>query len=296
MGGVKGFLGKMPFGKLIKRIYLALPGRYSSPFPSLRELKRQKNDTSSSIPEEIPGVDLNVEEQLRTFERLKEFYPSLPFADLKTEELRYYYLNDMFSYSDAITLFCMIRYLQPKTIIEIGSGFSSCLILDTNEKFFGSSISCTFIDPYPKRLLSNVKQTDLGRIHLRSNRLQEIELDFFSTLEERDILFLDSTHVSKFNSDVNYFFFQILPRLRKGVFIQIHDVMYPFDYPKEWIREGRTYNEAYLLRAFLEYNRGFRIVYFNTYLTHFYRDNFQRDMPLCLKNTGGSIWLEKVGS
>jgi hypothetical protein len=111
-------------------------------------------------------------------------------------------------------------------------------------------------------------------------------------LKANDILFIDSTHVSKTNSDVNYLFFEILPRLQTGVLVHIHDIFFPFDYPREWILEGRSWNEAYLLRAFLQYNPRFEIVLFNDYLQTLHWDSFARLLPRFSKDGGGSVWLQ----
>jgi hypothetical protein len=187
----------------------------------------------------------------------------------------------------------MIRHLRPRRIIEIGSGHSSCVTLDTNERFFGDSIATTFIEPYPELLLSLVTPRDRERIKLIPMRLQDVPLSEFEALESGDILFVDSTHVSKVGSDVNRLFFDVLPALRAGVHVHIHDVFYPFEYPKEWIYGGRSWSELYLLRAFLQYNEPFRIVLMNTFLEHFHEAFFRERMPLCLENLGGSIWLRK---
>ncbi|HKW95839.1 MAG TPA: class I SAM-dependent methyltransferase, partial [Methylomirabilota bacterium] len=116
----------------------------------------------------------------------------------------------------------------------------------------------------------------------------------FRELDESDILFIDSTHVVKLGSDVNYIFREILPSLRVGVYVHFHDVFYPFEYPAAWHREGRAWTEAYLLRSFLTFNSAYEIVLYNTFLEHFHREEFARHMPLCLENEGGSIWLRRV--
>jgi hypothetical protein len=100
--------------------------------------------------------------------------------------------------------------------------------------------------------------------------------------------------VSKLNSDVNHLLFEIFPRLKRGVFIHIHDVFFPFEYPIEWLEEGRAWNESYILRAFLQFNDHFKMRFFNTYLFEKHRAWFQEKMPRCLAQPGGSIWLEKV--
>lgn len=184
---------------------------------------------------------------------------------------------------------------MPKKIIEVGSGFSSCLILDTNDFFFNGQISTTFIEPYPQLLKSLLQKKDKDAPNLISKRLQHVSLNVFESLEENDILFIDSADVSKISSDVNYLVFEIPPPLSKGVYIHIHDVFYSFEYHKRWVYEGRGGNEAYLLRAFLEYNKNFKIVLMNTYLRLFYKDVVQENMPLCLERIGGSIWIRKKG-
>ena len=99
--------------------------------------------------------------------------------------------------------------------------------------------------------------------NLRQQTLQSVGVEVFEELGRGDILFIDSTHVSKLGSDVNYLFFEILPRLRSGVRVHIHDVFFPFEYPPKWIAKGIAWNENYLLRGFLQYNDKFRIVLFN---------------------------------
>jgi hypothetical protein len=122
--------------------------------------------------------------------------------------------------------------------------------------------------------------------------VQLITLDNFEKLQAGDILFIDSTHVVKTGSDVNYILFEILPLLRSGVFIHFHDVFFPFEYPKEWVYEGRNWNEDYFLRAFLMYNNKFEIRLFCEYIHRHHKVAF-KDMPLTYKNTGGNLWLEK---
>ena len=188
----------------------------------------------------------------------------------------------------------MIRHLKPQKIIEIGSGFSSAVILDTNEIFMDSSIKCDFIEPYPERLEALLKSSDKENIRIHKKRLQQIPLEFFEELNENDILFIDSTHVSKLNSDVNYIIHHLLPALPKGVYIHFHDVFYPFEYPLNYLLEGKSWNEQYILRAFLEYNKDFKIMLFNTYLENMYEAEIRSRFPLLYKNTGGSIWLKKI--
>jgi len=269
------------------------PGHYYSPIPSVAEIKQNEGKIFGNIPTEIQGIDIRKKEQLALLKIFKRFYDELPFSANKKDNLRFYYDNPAYSYSDAIFLYCMIRYAKPKKVIEVGSGYSSCVTLDANELYFDDCIKTTFIEPYPNLFYSLIKEHDKSRIVVIPSKLQDVDLSMFANLQENDILFIDSTHISKINSDVNVIFFEIFPILKSGVFIHFHDVFYPFEYPKQWIYENRAWNELYLLRAFLQYNSAFRIVIFNTFLEHFFAEYFKENMPLCMMNPGGSIWIQK---
>lgn len=159
---------------------------------------------------------------------------------------------------------------------------------DTSQK-----LEIIHIEPYPKLLQSLLNENDVKNLNLYAMRLQDVPLSVFDELYENDILFVDSTHISKINSDVNKVFFEILPRLKSGLYIHFHDIFYPFTYPKDWLLDKNSWNETYLLRAFLQYNNQFEIVFFNTCINHLYPDEFAQALPLSQKNTGGSIWLRK---
>src|SRR3989338_1947655 len=131
--------------------------------------------------------------------------------------------------------------------------------------------------------------------YLRPKKMIEIGLDIFKQLEKGDILFVDSTHVSKTGSDVNYIIHQILPHLNPGVFIHFHDIFWPFEYPEGWIVDNGWYwNEAYMLRSFLQYNINFQVASFSTYLWHHSHTQMSKYFPLGVHNPGGAIWLQKL--
>ena len=258
----------------------ALRGHFYSPVPSLNEVRRNRKEIFDDWPRAIPGIDLREPEQLRLMERFaSEYYPEQPFSE---EFLN----NEAFRHSDAIVLYCMLRHSLPKNLIEVGSGYSSQVAMETNRSFLNSAVNCLFIEPFPSESLKAIA----GAVILKK-RIQDVPLETFSVLNAGDILFIDSTHVSKVGSDVNHIFFRILPLLRSGVRVHFHDVFYPFEYPESWILEGKAWNEDYLLRAFLQFNRDFEIEIFPNYLIHFHREFFQKNMPLCLRDPGGSIWL-----
>ena len=274
------------------------PGHFYSPIPDIDEIKKKEKGIFGAIPAEIPGIDLRFEKQKKLLNELQKFYPEVPFKDKKTGSLRYFFENPAYSYADAVFLYLMLRHLRPKNIIEVGSGYSSCVMLDTNELFLGNKTSKTsliFIELYPELLYSLIREDDKENenIEIIPQNLQDIDLEKFSSLNAGDILFIDSTHVSKANSDVNYIFFKLLPSLKKGVYIHFHDIFYPFEYPKSWIYEGRAWNEDYMMRAFLQYNNDFEIVYFIDYMKKSYGEEIAKMMPLTTLNEGGGIWLRK---
>jgi len=270
------------------------PGHFYSPLPSRKEIRAREEVIFSKNAKDISGVNLREEEQIQLLQAFAPYLSELPFGPKKKEGLRYYFDNPAYSYSDAIFYHCMIRHLKPRHIVEIGSGYSSCVAADTNEVFFDNRISLTFIEPHPELLLSLLKSEDKNRVRIIAERLQDVDSSTFAELTAQDILFVDSTHVGKTGSDVNVILFDILPKLSAGVYVHFHDIFFPFEYPKEWIYEGRAWNEAYLLRAFLQYNSSFKIVLFNTFLQKFHEQRFKGEMALCLKNPGGSIWIQKT--
>jgi predicted O-methyltransferase YrrM len=269
------------------------PGHFYSPIPSLSQVRANEARLFGPPPRTLPGVDLRETEQLALLPELARYYREQPFAPERIPPRRYGFENPSYSYCDALFLYGMIRHARPRRILEIGSGHSSCVSLDTNELFFENRIQCTFVEPYPELLRSLLRPGDEDRIRILATDAQSIELSLFDTLEANDILFIDSTHVSKVGSDVNYLFFEVLPRLRPGVLVHVHDVFYPFEYPREWVYEGRAWTEDYLLRGFLTFNSAFEIVLMNTFLERFHEDWFREHMPLCLRNPGGSIWLRR---
>ncbi|WP_168191372.1 class I SAM-dependent methyltransferase [Antarcticibacterium flavum] len=269
-------------------------GHFYSSVVSLDDIrKRQDQIWPSDLPQIIPGIDLRRKEQLELLSELSKFYIDLPFPENKNKEFRYFLNNPYFSYGDGLILYFMIRHYEPKKIIEIGSGFSSALMLDTNECFFGGEIELIFVEPYPETRLLQLMNKKEEKVQLIAEEIQGIPLHIFKTFEPGDILFVDSSHIIKTGSDVQFILNKILPILKKGVLIHIHDIHFPFEYPKDWVLDGFGWNEVYYIQAFLMYNEGFKIIMFNDYLSKVNPEALV-SMPLMAKATGSSLWLEKT--
>jgi len=278
------------------------PGHFYSPIPDPDEVRRNRARVFERQPTNIPGINLNTDNQLIQLETFESYCSECPFPEEPADGFRYHLNNPYYAYSDGVCLYSMLRHLRPNRFIEVGSGFSSAAALDTDDLFLGKTINFTFIDPNPERLEQLLTSDDKKnpKIEIFRSIAQEIPLDVFSSLQPRDILFIDSTHVSRVGSDVNYLFFEVFPALPTDTYIHIHDVFFPFEYPEEWIYGGRAWNELYLLRAFLQFNADFEIVFFNNYLEKTFRSTIELKMPLCLKRPNskmtvpGGIWLHKI--
>lgn len=287
------------FGRKLKELDSCgyAPGHYYSPIPNLDEIKKRKSQifNTNKEPKEI---NLRKEEQFALLCQFANYYSDMPydFVNARQTNTRYQVNNDWYKYSDAVMLYSILRHFKPARIIEAGSGYSSAIMLDVNERFLNSTASITFIDPYPERLLSLLNDEDTKRHQVIKAIVQETDPVIFTKLERNDILFIDSSHISKTGSDVNYFLFEIFPLLKPGVIIHFHDIFYPFELPEKWVMDKKWFwNENYILRAFLTNNSNYEIINFNTYLHIAYHDWLQENMPACLNNDSvtGSIWLCK---
>lgn len=279
---------------LYKKNSIFPPGHYYSPIVLVDDIKKREDEIWGKVTKDgITGIDLRTKEQISLIAELSKYYADIPFKADKQPNIRYQFENGFYLYTDGIVLYSMMRHFNPKKIIEVGSGFSSAVMLDTNELFFNNNINLTFIEPYPEeRLLPLMTEKDRKTTTVIKDFVQSVSLDVFKQLEAGDILFIDSTHVVKTGSDVNYILFEILPALQSGVLIHFHDVFYPFEYPKDWVYKGHNWNEDYFLKAFLMYNDKFEIKLFSEYIHRLHKEAF-KDMPLSYKNTGGNLWIVK---
>ena len=277
------------------------PGHYHSPIPDLNAVLSAREVIFDQSVKDIPAVDLNERRQAELLESFSKYYEGcLLFPESPKEGMRYYFENNFFSYGDAIILYAFLRHFRPGRVIEVGSGFTSALMLDVKEHYFSENMNFIFIEPHPDRLNMLFSEEDKKSCQIVDRPVQEVEIDFFSRLEAGDLLFIDSSHVGKVCSDVGYIINTILPALNRGVFVHFHDIPWPFEYPEAWFRQGRVWNEAYMIRSFLQYNETFEIMYFNSLMERKYPDLLKEKMPMVLKAPfsqttlgNSSLWLEK---
>jgi predicted O-methyltransferase YrrM len=274
-------------------------GHFYSPVVNPLEMCAIENSLWPSTPEEILGVDFNESSHV---EILKEWFPrhieNYDYPEKLTEtELdgEYFYTrNSQFSWLDSRALFVILGEVRPTRIVEVGSGYSSLLMADVNRRFLNLACHITCIEPYPREFLQRGVK---GASELIISKVQETPFDLYDRLGPGDILFIDSSHVCKTGSDVNFLYFQVLPRLKPGVLVHVHDIFLPFEYPKEWvIEENRSWNEQYLVRALLMYSGKFRVMFSCSFAFHRFREDVITALRLGSGTGfgGGSLWMTVI--
>jgi len=271
-------------------------GHFYSPFPDMADYDRRAA-TLRDPDRELVGLDLHETEQLALADELAAELDrggiDLVEHEQRGGDRRYWLDNPAYAHGDGVVLHAMLRHLRPSRIVEVGSGYSSALVLDTVDRWLPDT-SVTFVEPYPRLVEGLLRADDERRVTIDRRPVQDVEAAVFAALGPGDVLFIDSTHVAKAGSDVNHLFFEVLPRLRPGVWVHLHDIFFPFEYPDAWVREGRAWHEAYLLRAFLSFNSAFAIRWFQDFLWTRHRPALAR-LPWVATNPGANIWLERVG-
>jgi hypothetical protein len=258
-------------------------------------------DPSALWPDapEVVGIDFNdashIEILKQAFPRFASLYDYPDRLEESPTLTRFFTENSQFSWLDARTLFVMLHLLRPRRIVEVGSGYSSLLMSDVNERFFDRGIDLTCVEPYPRPFLAH-GLPEVSR--LLTARVQEVGLDLFAGLEAGDVLFIDSSHVAKTGSDVNFLFFEVFPRLAPGVYVHVHDIFLPHEYPRDWVMElNRSWNEQYLLRALLQGGCAFEVVFGCSYAY----SRFPELVVAALNRPdgagfgGGSFWMRRTG-
>ena len=233
--------------------YHVRPIHYYEPIPDFRAITSEQLERRR----EFPSIDFRWDDQLRLLHELSDYIHELEQIDPAD------FKNDYFNGFDAAVYYSLIRHLRPKRVVEIGSGYSTRFASKALAHNAGRG-RLTCIEPYPEDRLNGLRV----KVEVIQKRVEEIDVEFFSQLEANDILFIDSSHTVKFGSDVCYEFLEVLPALRPGVWVHVHDIFFPHDYPAEWLLKRRlALNEQYLLEAFLSFNREFEVALANHWLT-----------------------------
>jgi len=249
----------------------------------------------TNVERRLPGLDLNVDGQLALLARCQfsERLAAIPFD--KPARHSFGYDNPMYGVGDAEMLFNMIALSKPRRIIEIGCGESTLmarLAIEANREA-DATYRCeqVCIEPFEVQWLEETG------VQVIRERVETVDLALFDQLEAGDILFVDSSHVIRPWGDVLREFHEIVPRLKPGVLIQVHDVFTPRDYPESWLRDQRRlWNEQYLLESFLAFNHDYEILCAANWLKHHHFDAFARACPMIGRfpdNEPGAFWFRR---
>ena len=268
-----------------------LPVHSYSPVPDTRALDaldfRARDDLLARC-----GVDVAAQLSfLESIARWAAETDDIP-ADPPSPGDGFHWNNPFFGSLDALTYYCIVRELEPRRIVEIGSGFSTLLAARAAALNGHTELLC--IDPHPARVLTDGVP---GLDRALAVPVQRLPPEFFDDLGRGDILFVDSSHVSKIGSDVNFLVLDVLPRLRDGVVVHFHDIFLPYEYPREWVDGLAFLNEQYLLAAFLLFNERFEFLALNHYLSRAHPDAlekaFGRPFPAHPRVQPASLWMRK---
>jgi hypothetical protein len=267
-----------------------LPVHYHSPVPDTRELSALDFSDRQDF---LDLCHIDAASQLSLLESVARF--AAETADIPGEPPSpdgFHWNNTFFGDLDALTYYCIVRELKPRRIFEIGGGYSTMLAARAAALNSDTELLC--IDPCPVKALTDGLP---GLSRVLAVPAQRLPREFFDELRRDDILFVDSSHVSKIGSDVNFLVLDVLPRLRDGVVVHFHDIFLPYEYPREWIDGLAFLNEQYLLLAFLLFNERFELLALNHYLSRAHREAleaaFGRSFPPHPRVEASSLWMRK---
>lgn len=271
--------------------YHVRPIHYYEPLPDFRRIA-PGDATRRRVSR---AVDFDLDGQRRLVRRLGDAYR--PELEAIAAAGAFDFTNDYFAGLDAALYYALIRDLRPARVIEIGSGMSTriaAIALDRN-RAAGHRGDLICVEPFPQPRLTK----DMPAVTLIEQPVERVPLDTFDTLQANDILFIDSSHAVKFGGDVCREFLEILPRLSAGVWVHVHDIFFPHDYPEPWLLERRlAFNEQYLLEAFLAFNRTFSVRAANYWLGLEHRDDADTLAPPAIWPRGplgcGSFWMQRA--
>jgi hypothetical protein len=269
------------------------PNHFYEPIPDRHTL----TDSLLERYHPMPGVDMREEHQIHLltniFPRFAAEYNTFP--EYPVDALwRYSWHNDFFGVLDASIAYSFVRLLRPRRIVELGSGWSTLAIAEA-VRLSESPVEYTVADPYPNAV---VQAGVPGVTRLLTVPAERVELNIFRALDDGDILFIDTSHVVKTGGEVVYLFLEVLPQLKPGVMIHIHDIFLPKDYPSEWLRVRKQFwTEQYLLQAFLAFNSAFEVWFSVIDMVLKHLDLVDHTFPLYRSQWGGaSFWIRRASA
>jgi predicted O-methyltransferase YrrM len=232
-----------------------VPIHYYVPLASTRHLRKTRDRWNR--PADLMTLPLNLDRMRQVLtESIAPFEPEYRGNAVFLEGVKNQ-AGPGFGYIEAQAMHAFLRKTRPKRVIEVGSGVSTwCMLaaLKANEKdgFGGFELAC--IEPNPSQFLLSLP------VHLEREGVEEIDLAFFDQLESNDVLSIDSSHVARCCGDVARIYLEILPRLKPGVFVHIHDITFPYLFPRDVEQTYTQSMETALLFAMLTHSVRFEVL------------------------------------
>jgi len=288
-----GSARRMPVSEKIFMAVGVLPIRdhYYQPMINPKKyLQKPLND-----PRVLPGIEWNIEEQLSLIGNFhyQDELRLVPKEEKDAKALAFYYNNPSLCAADAEFLYNIIRHFKPRRVIEVGCGYSTRMAVRAEKKNEAENAenACLHIciEPYEMPWLEKME------VEVMRSKVEDVPLATFSQLEAGDILFIDSSHIIRPQGDVLFEFLELLPTLKPGVLIHVHDVFSPRDYLEAWVVDQHIqWNEQYLLEAFLSFNDRFRIIGAVNLLKNDYGKALEEKCPVTAERPEeqpGSFWM-----
>lgn len=260
------------------------PANFYSEIPTIDSLE----DTKPSVAGGFDAIfDVDVCDRVlgQLVQEAESFDP--PLDGDRANPAGFFWSNPAYSFSDAMSCYAFMKAIKPKTVVEIGSGWSTLVTRQALSENEHGRILC--IEPYPLAFLpAFVAEEALIR-----KPVQDVAVEFFNdTLADGDVLFIDSTHTVKHGSDCLYIYLKALPQIRRNIFVHVHDIFLPNTMPPTYARDKQIYwTEQYLLYAYLLGNPRTRVLYGSAY--HHYRRNPLLTQMMHDRHApgGGSFWF-----
>jgi hypothetical protein len=277
---------------------------YYSPLPTESQL--HKNVQRWNKPSSLAGLSIDLLQLEDNFGRLTQNWLREFLTLPAYEQIILRGFGPGYPHLDAFTLYALLREHKPARYLEVGSGLSTyyCSLAAAENAREGRPLQIECIEPFPFPALSSIPG-----IRLIQDEVQNVPISVFQHLQDGDVLFIDSSHAVRIDSDVAYLFLEVLPSLNRGVFVHIHDVPFPFNIPfpaNQWVLGMEDYspywpiywNEAMLVQSFLAFNSAFEIIHSTPYIRHFDESFLVKNIPFYKTiaqepNTFSSLWIRR---